>query len=196
MKNFKRILIAILTLVAVSAPAEAQFRFGIKAGVDINSLNFSDIKQNFSTDNRAGFTGGIMTEFLIPGVGLGFDASLMYTSRATKILEISKTNSYIELPINLKYKLSLPAISSIVSPYVFTGPSFAFLVSKQDAEAAWKNKKVDVTWNIGLGLELFRHLQVGAGYGFGINKAVEWLGVEEASTGKTRCWTITAAWLF
>ena len=201
MKNFKRILIAILTLVAVSAPAEAQFRFGVKVGMDINSLKLTEFKQNFSTDNRVGFTGGVMTEFLIPGVGFGFDASLMYTSRAVKIEDYLKattyTNSYIEIPIHLKYKLSLPAVSSIVAPYIFTGPSFAFLVSKQIIDDL-KNKRTDVSWNIGLGVELFRHLQVGASYGFGITKAAEYVipEISEAKTAKTKCWTITAAWLF
>jgi hypothetical protein len=83
---------------------------------------------------------------------------------------------------------------------VFTGPDFAFLTSKTAINEAWKNKSVNVSWNVGLGVQLFSHLQVGASYGFGITKAAEKIAnVGDSNVqieGKNNYWTVTAAWLF
>ncbi|MDE6928848.1 MAG: hypothetical protein K2P06_09005, partial [Muribaculaceae bacterium] len=97
------------------------------------------------------------------------------------------------------YKLGLPVIGKIFTPYVFTGPSFAFLTSKQAISDAIQNKKVDIAWNFGLGIQLIQHLQIGASYGVGLTKTVEkvsgWTGTEPID-GKNNYWTVTAAWLF
>jgi hypothetical protein len=83
---------------------------------------------------------------------------------------------------------------------VFTGPEFSFLTSKTAINEAWKNKKMNVSWNIGAGVQLFNHLQIGASYGLGVSKAAEKIGVtvnsEETIEGKNNYWTVTAAWLF
>ena len=168
MNNFKRVLLIAVAVVLMGATASAGgFRWGVKAGMALNSVHFDesawdDVK---NTDNRAGFTGGLMCEFTIPVIGLGVDASLMYMHRSDKFGTESKNRDYIELPINLKYKFALPLISKVVTPYLFTGPSFAVLAGKTDIEEGLKNKRCDVAWNLGLGVELFNHLQVGASYG-------------------------------
>ena len=91
-------------------------------------------------------------------------------------------------------------VSHIIAPYVFTGPSFSFLTSKKAVNDFLQNKKTDIAWNFGLGVQLINHLQVGASYGLGLTKAVQAIpgsGVEAAGIeGKNRYWTITAAWLF
>lgn len=81
MKKQLRALLAIAAVVisGMAMKADAQFRFGLRAGVAVNSLHFN--KSTFDASNRAGFTGGVMTEFTIPVVGVGFDASLMYVRR-------------------------------------------------------------------------------------------------------------------
>lgn len=178
MKSSIRIIVLAIVAMIIALPASAQFRFGIKAGVALNSLHFSsDYLENLNSDNRAGFTGGLMAEFTLPVIGLGLDASLMYVHRSAEEAvdtddaegEVSfAKRDYIEIPINVKYKFSIPAISSIVAPYVFTGPSIAFLVS--DSKDIYK--KCDFAWNVGAGVELVRHLQVSASYGFGITKLV------------------------
>ena len=198
MKSSIRIIVLAIVAMIIALPASAQFRFGIKAGVALNSLHFSsDYLENLNSDSRAGFTGGLMAEFTLPVIGLGLDASLMYVHRSAEEAvdtddaegEVSfAKRDYIEIPINVKYKFSIPAISSIVAPYVFTGPSIAFLVS--DSKDIYK--KCDFAWNVGAGVELVRHLQVSASYGFGITKLV---AGREANV-KNRYWTLTAAYLF
>ncbi|MBQ4292482.1 MAG: porin family protein [Muribaculaceae bacterium] len=208
--KIKQILIAVALIATVAVPATAQFKFGPRLGVAINNLHFSSkqdaVKDLISTDNRAGFTGGLMAEFTAPVIGIGVDASLMYVRRSVKTIDSEDPNvdnkvlkrDYFEIPINLKYKFSLPVAGNAVSPFLTTGPSFAFATSKEAIKEAYKNKAVDVAWNIGLGVEFVKHLQIAASYGFGISKSLtKYAGINDIDVeGKTRCWTITAAYLF
>lgn len=201
MKNLKRIVIAAIMIVAFTVPASAQFAWGPKVGVNVNSLKFDG--SGLDSDNRAGFTGGLMAEFMFPIVNLGVDASVMYVNRTTEInsngVGDDYNKDYIEIPVNLKWKIGIPVVGNIVSPYIFTGPSFSFLTSKKAIENAYRQKAVDVAWNVGIGVQLLKKLQVGASYGFGLNNTLErvgqdgnWVDVK----GKNRYWTVTAAWLF
>jgi len=212
MKKFKTLL-ALIVLVAASAiPAAAQFRWGPRVGVEVNKMSLNtDVFNNY---NRAGFTGGLQAEFTVPIVNIGFDLSVMYCHRISQSDPISNTGSadtdaalesgrlrnrdYIEIPLNFKYKLGLPVIGKVFTPYVFTGPSVAFLTSKKAITEAYKNKSVDVAWNFGLGVQLVSHLQVSASYGLGLTKSIETISSFQGQKieGKNKYWTITAAWLF
>ena len=199
MNTIKRICVVAIALATISTAAMAQFRIGPRVGINVNSLKLN--KELVAGDNMAGFTGGLQAEFTIPLVNLAFDASVMYTRHNTKDIEIEGgklKRDYISIPVNLKYKIGLPAVGKIISPYIFTGPEFAFLCSKQAITDAWEQKKVDIAWNVGLGLQLFTHLQVGASYVFGLTKMVETFSHYNGAPldGKNKYWTVTAAWLF
>lgn len=206
MKAIKRIFVAAIAIVAIAGSANAQFKFGPRVGFNVNSMHFnSDV---FKSDNRTGFNAGLQAEFTVPIIGIGVDASLMYVRRNVnfkgegegEVASETKHSDYFEIPINLKWKMGIPVISKYLSPYIFTGPSFAFLTSKKAISDAMKYKTVDTSWNIGLGLEFIGHLQVAAYYGFGLNKAIETIKPDlldsKSIDGKTHCWTVTAAYLF
>lgn len=200
MKLTKRCWAFVLALMMM-LPAAAQFKIGPRIGIDVNSLHFnSDV---FQESNRAGFTGGLQAEFMIPGIGLGLDASVMYVRRSSTFRDQEKTkvnSDYIEIPVNLKYKLGLPIVGSFMKPFVFTGPSFAFLTSRRFF-SDFVNKKTDTAWNFGFGIEFVKHLQISASYAIGMSKAMDVLNLVESNKetrveGKNRYWTLTAAWLF
>ncbi len=209
-KTIKRIALAVVVIAATVVPASAQISFGPKVGVAIDRLSFNK-EALLSSDNRAGFTGGLMLEVMLPIANLGFDASVMYVHRTTDIVVgnsdaphggIAVTEAgrdYIEVPINLKWKIGLPIVGKVFTPYVFTGPSFAFLTSKKAINAALQNKTFDTAWNFGVGIQLFSKLQVGASYGLGLTKAMKAVGIGGQAAnidGKNKYWTVTAAWMF
>lgn len=200
MKAIKTIVAAIVVVAAsfCATPASAQFRIGPKIGMNVSKLHFD--KSIADTENSAGFNAGLMAEFTVPVIGIGADVSVMYVRRNDKFVEdhdIMKSHrDYIDIPVNLKWKMNIPIIANLVKPFLTTGPSFAFLTSKSNYED-FKHKKCDVAWNFGFGAEIFGHMQVGASYGLGLNKAWETVGNEAAGiSGKNRYWTITAAYLF
>lgn len=199
MKTIKSLLLAVVMIAGFSVPAAAQFRFGVRAGVAVNDLHLD--KSTFDGDNRAGFTGGLMAEFTVPVIGVGLDASVMYVRRTGEGVNGTSTfknnRDYVGIPINIKWKIGVPVVSHIIQPFITTGPEFDFLCSKKIVNDM-ENKKCDVSWNFGLGVELLKHVQVAASYGFGINNAVKY--VDSVNTtdvkGNDRFWTITAAYLF
>lgn len=200
MKNLKRvIIIAFVALVGV-LPMSAQFAWGPKLGVTISSLKFD--KEVFSSENRAGFTGGLTAEFMLPILNIGFDASLMYArlnghgKADVQNGSISVNRNYFEIPVNVKWKIGLPIVGKIVTPYIFTGPSFGFLMGKKEINDLIKNKTCDIAWNIGAGVQLFTKLQIGASYAFGMTKSVIGIKDNNSLDVKNRYWTITAAYLF
>lgn len=206
MRKAIRIIAVLAVLIAGIVPASAQFRIGPRVGIAVNKLNFN--KDVFDTNNRTGFTGGVEAEFMLPVLGLGVDASLMYVRRSAETDVLNENNTtvtanrnidYLDIPVYLKWKIGVPLIGSVVKPYVFTGPDFAFLLSSKNIFPGIESSKCDVSWNFGVGVELLKHVQVGASYGIGMNKAAKATGVvgnAASIDGKTRCWTITAAYLF
>lgn len=210
MKHTRRIAALLLMIAMVAGTMTAQFRFGIRAGVNINSLHVKDFGGNFDPDNGAGFTGGIMTEFKVPIIGLGLDASLLYSRmKANFKNEVSISNStgdvnitsgqykdFLEIPINIKYKFQIPVVSHIIAPFLATGPSFAFRLGGDDSVFA--TKAFQCAWNVGLGVELINHLQLSGSYAFGMNNIAKSMGINTTDNVKVHnnYWTITAAWLF
>ena len=56
-----------------------------------------------------------------------------------------------------------------------------------------------MAWNVGVGLQFFSKLQIGASYAFGLSNAItSKVGITSDGSveGKNRYWTVTAAWLF
>lgn len=215
MKNLKRIFVAIALILAIGTSANAQIKFGVKAGVALNDLKFSTeldkLAENLDASNRAGFTGGVMLEVMLPVFNLGVDASVMYVHRSSELnfgnnitetldqfSKIETSRDYIEVPINLKWKIGLPIVGNFVSPYIFTGPSFGILVSDvKNIEERVENNQFNVDWNFGIGVEIIKHVQIGASYGLGLTKAIKFVDKSfEGANIKNNYWTITAAYLF
>lgn len=205
MKTIYRITLAVILATTFAIGASAQFRAGIRLGLNVNKLSISS--DMASSDNRAGFNGGVTAEFMFPGTGFGVDGSIMYVHRTDNYVNyddgtskrVNKNCDYIEVPLNVKWKLSLPAVSNFIAPYVFTGPSFSFLTSKRAVSNSAKRSTYDVAWNFGFGLQLIKKLQLSASYGLGFTKAYKLLDSDAHAAnieGKNRYWTVTAAWLF
>ena len=160
MKNFKRTLFAIAIVLMSASASAGGFKWGVKAGVALNNIHFNeDILNDLgNSDNHAGFTGGLMMEFTVPVINLGFDASVMYVHREAIETGSEKLyRDYIEIPINFKYKIGLPIVGNVVTPYLFTGPSFAFKTGKSEIKDFVKSKKCDIAGNVGVGVDKAGH---------------------------------------
>ena len=159
-KIFGALMIAIC--IAMTMPAQAQIHFGVKGGLNLSKASFSNVSENFKKDNFTGFFIGPMAEFNIPIVGLGVDASLLFAQRGIKVSEgnddITVKQNGIDIPVNLKYTIGLGSLAGI---YLAAGPDFYFDFEKK---SGIDKKKAEVGINVGAGLKLLNHLQVGANY--------------------------------
>lgn len=211
-KILSALFVAAIVAMSFNAKAAGPLKFGIKGGVTVNDLKFNE--DIFKADNRCGYTIGLMTKFTAPIINIGFDASVMFTHRVTKVDRLtvigtdmsqqevydgSIKSDYIEIPINFRWDIGLPVIGKFVSPFLTTGPDFSFLVSKQNVSNAWNKHTFDFAWNFGFGLMFVNKVQLHASYGLGLNNAASSdsaLYGKNLGDGKNRFWSVTAAYLF
>ncbi len=209
-KILSALFVAAIVAMSFNAKAAGPLKFGIKGGVTVNDLKFNE--DIFKADNRCGYTIGLMTKFTAPIINIGFDASVMFTHRVTKVdgltvigtdmsqqevYDGSIKSDYIEIPINFRWDIGLPVIGKFVSPFLTTGPDFSFLVSKQNVSNAWNKHTFDFAWNFGFGLMFVNKVQLHASYG--LNNAASSdsaLYGKNLGDGKNRFWSVTAAYLF
>ncbi len=186
--------------------ASAETRWGVTAGVDITTLKFN---QNLmQVDQSVGYSAGLVGELMIPGIGFGVDASLLYTQRgATLHMGDQKVWAsdgygnqrsylhYIEIPINLKFKYTnLNGVENTIAPIAFAGPDFSFLVGHNTNNAlSYAGGEFGV--HVGLGAELFHKFQVTGSYGWGMSYAVKTKKLDDFSA-KNKGWKIMFTYMF
>ena len=193
----KNILLTIL-LIAASLSAVAQVKLGVRGGITLGEMRFD--RDVINSDNRVGYTAGLLLDINIPVVGIGAEVSAMYTHRNDRLTDGQDyfKRHYIEIPVYARYRMGIPSVERIIAPYIFTGPSFSFLF-KEDAPSDYNNSKTYVSWDIGAGVDLFRHIRVSASYDIGISKAMSYFDREYSGGhihGKDRHWTLNTAFIF
>ena len=198
MRRITQIAIIVVLIITATSTAQSQVRFGVKGGITLNKLKWD--KEVVNKDNRAGFTAGLMMEIGLPVVGLGIDASVLYAHREDDMYfeDVKLKRDYLDIPLNVKYKVQIPVLCKIITPFVTTGPDFALMLGDTD-KGDFKTRKWNTSWNVGFGVELFRKLHGHANYGIGITKAFKYIGKDvnsEPVQGKDKLWTITAAYMF
>lgn len=197
MNKIKISLLIVVTALCCAFQAKADFKYGIKAGLNVDKMHTNS--KLLDSDNRCGFTAGVTAEFTVPIIGVGADVSVMFTRMYTELNTFGYTNkihgSFLEIPLHLKYKVNIPAVNHIIRPYVFTGPSLATKLGS--SRSFGDTKTAQWGWDLGLGIELVQHLQVGAGYTWGMNKIASiWTSTSDEIKVRNNYWTVTAAWLF
>ena len=191
-KIFGALMIAMC--IAMAMPAQAQIHFGVKGGLNLSKASFSNVSENFKKDNFTGFFIGPMAEFNIPIVGLGVDASLLFAQRGIKVSEgnedFTVKQNGIDIPVNLKYTIGLGRLLGI---YVAAGPDFFFDFKKK---VYVDRKKAQVALNLGAGVKLLKHLQVGVTYQLPMGDSFTWKNAGDAIGAKNKTWQVSAAYLF
>lgn len=185
----------VIACLALAIPAQAQIKFGVKAGLNVSKLHLSE--NIVSKDNRAGFFVGPTAEFTLPLLGLGIDGSVLYNQFGVDSEKGTSTKKSIEIPINLRWTVGF---SSLVGAYVAVGPQFGFNVGDRWFDEICEFKKNTTSFNVGAGLKLLGHLQVGANYNFALkdNGKIHDGDIEDLATigFKQNTWQVSVAYLF
>ena len=190
-KIFSAFMIAVCCML-MAMPVQAQLlKWGVKGGVNMTKIDW-DGGYKGNKDNSTGFFIGPMAEFNIPIVGLGVDASLLFAQRGIKVSEgnddITVKQNGIDIPVNLKYTIGLGSLAGI---YLAAGPDFYFDFEKK---SGIDKKKAEVGINVGAGLKLLNHLQVGANYNIPLGNTADIEGTN--ASYKTKTWQVSVAYIF
>lgn len=208
-------LFTVTVCLAMAMPAKAQIKFGVKGGLNLASASLSDAwDAKGNADNYTGFFIGPMVDITIPIIGLGVDGALMYSQKGTKISfdDLGSTTfkqQGIEIPVNLKYSIGLGSLASI---YFAAGPSFYFNMKSDDdftfnsVAGSLDYDKSEVSLNLGAGVKLLRHLQLGVNYNMGLtdsakakidsSKSSDMWDAINGESYKSKIWQVSVAYLF
>ena len=196
-KIFSALLVAVCICMAM--PAQAQINFGVKGGLNLSKASFS--KADFKKDNFTGFFIGPMAEFKIPVVGLGLDGALLFSQRGIEVEGTKIKQNGLDIPINLKYNIGL---GSLLGVYLAAGPDFYFDFEKNkqvwdadDYRRRTDKKRTEVGINLGAGVKLVNHLQVGFNYNIPLGDSAKLIDSDaESASYKTKTWQVSIAYLF
>ena len=185
MKKITSMAIMVMALF-VAVPAQAQFSWGIKGGVNLVSNDLSNLSgivqdkaQIMNKDNYTGFFIGPKAEFRVPILGFGIEAAALYSQKGMSVgdNETFKQNSF-QIPLNIKYSFGLGNVANV---FIAAGPEFGFNVGETTKVfnnvqfddvtgvtagdvSAYVLEKSTLSINIGLGATLLNHLQVALNY--------------------------------
>lgn len=184
-KIFSAFMIAVCCMF-MAMPAQAQLlKWGVKGGVNMTKIDW-DGGYKGNKDNSTGFFIGPMAEFTIPIVGLGIDGALLFSQRGKN--EVKQTG--LEVPVNLKYTIGL---GSLLGIYIAAGPDFFFDFKKKDYV---DRKKAQVALNLGAGVKLLKHLQVGVTYQLPMGDSFTWKNAGDVIGAKNKTWQVSVAYFF
>lgn len=196
----KTLFIIAVACIAFAMPAQAQVKFGLKGGVNLNSLSTDGDVDKFLS-NQTGFFVGPTVKFTVPLVGLSLDASALFDQRSAKLKEVNETfkSQTIQIPINVRYGVGL---SSIANVFAFAGPQFGFNIGDKNKMlkeiGGWRLKDSNISGNVGLGATIFSKLQITANYNFQLSKSAEIVDEDGESMGKMKfnSWQLGLAYYF
>jgi len=160
----KRIILAMVITACFASQINAQFRFGLKGG--LNFANFKieqDAKEKLTFDNSTGWQAGALFQVKIPAVGVALQPELLYTVRKADVDQKPHGIHYFEVPLNLQFGIDL----KVIRPYFQGGPYFGYAL-KTDGEH-FKDNISKFDWGVGLGggLEIWK-LQLDLRYSWGL----------------------------
>ena len=186
----RRILVAAFVMM-IAMTATAQTRFGIIAGIVIENEMPSEVEKK--NNNQIGYTAGAIVDFDLPVQGLGLEAGAKYTKHTYG--KPSMEQYSVDVPVHVRYRLEVPVVEKVVAPYAFTGPSVSAGVSNK-MPTRLSDVKMSLAWNVGAGVEMFKHVRVAATYSIQVSKTDVVNNGSLVRGKKGNCWTISASYMF
>ena len=223
MKKLTTLLLVMAFLFPVSMAAQG-LHFGLKGGVLGNKASVSGISNVLREDNLTGFQIGPMAQYQTGFHGITLDFSLLYVQRGVKLTNRDKQTTAnirtqsIDIPIELKWEMGL---SEMFDLFLGVGPSFSFLIDKDNWAREFTHIAVDVLskdmnsmgWrssevglNLGGGVKLMQHLMLSCYYNIGLTSSAKYRHdvhdtIDKIFDGnvfrsKNRYWQLSLAYIF
>ena len=199
-KIFTTIVLMAALLVAI--PAKAGVNFGITGGYNITNFSLSNLSDNVAKDNQQGFFIGPSLKIGIPVLPIGFEVAALYDQRDAKADGTTISQKSINIPVNVRYELGLGDMAGI---YFAVGPQFGFNIgdktfSFKNVSNDYKLKDSNLSLNLGAGVRLIKHVEIGFNYNIALGKTGEFEVMDGLTNvvgnGKANAWQISAAYYF
>lgn len=212
------ILVGFCLFMATPTETSAQFKFGIKGGVNLSErpTNIKGIK-----DGHTGWYAGPMVKFITPAIGLGVEANALYSKSGASIGGETFDKTSIEIPLYLRYELTIPLFRKFMTPFFAIGPQWGYTFGEREfgkqlseinsiddikdiSDRYFKFNRSCFSLNLGLGFVFFNHLQLHANYNIALGETCEFFGKDNFKLGekletiksKSNIWQLSVAYIF
>jgi opacity protein-like surface antigen len=184
--NKKILFLATAVCFFISVNAQAQFKIGARAGLNLTNMSMKFDGKKPSGDEKSkmkpGFQVGVVGEF---GLGKSFalQPALLVATQGCKVkagdYKASTNLTYIQVPINAMYKLGVGNLNILFQ----AGPYLGYAIAgkeKWEEDGEKESEKIkfggdedqtkafDFGLGFGAGVELMKSLQIGLGYNIGL----------------------------
>jgi hypothetical protein len=170
----KKILLTLITIIAVNASINAQMRFGVKGGLNLASISTSD--KTVPTSSALGFHGGIVLDAPL-SESISIQPNLLFSQKGFSLdasgISSKVTFNYIEIPVNFLYNAT-DALTIGAGPFLGYALSasakttFNGQTQTTDVDFDNKSQRVDYGLNITAGYEIIEGLVISANYSLGL----------------------------
>ena len=193
-------------------------QFGIKAGMnmanEIKSFTQADIAASFNSKNLQGYQIGLVYQLMPKKSGFGIEIGALISQKGStfKLDSVDVVNvfkegyreiNYFEVPLNLRYRISIGSIGL----YGFGGVYGGYALSAKtviETTNTTTNETLqsfmdhaDYGYNFGAGIELFKKIQLGGTFSQGIKNTASSNSILPLPTISTnRVMTINLVYLF
>ena len=135
---------------------------------------------------------------------------MLYSQANVEIEGQNVQSQSIDLPLYLRYELSLPVMNNYVEPFIAIGPQFSWNIGDGSitlrnlgelANYEYRIKDSNISLNLGLGVILFGHLQIHGNYNLALGKTAELTKTvldwsSRVAEVKTNTWQLSLAYIF
>jgi len=186
-------------------------QFGIKAGVNMAN-EISQITNGFSTKNLTGYQIGVVYQAIPKKSGAGCEIGLMLSQKgstfidstnASAVTEGYKELNYLEIPFNMRYHITLGIIgiyatAGIYGGYLLSGKTVNEITNNiQEETFQTFTDHLDYGYNAGLGVELFKKIQLGLGFSQGLKDTrISTSGLPTTNSITNRVFSVNLVYLF
>ena len=212
MKKIFPILFVLFFVLDSSMFAQLGIRAGINLANEIKSLRSEDLSDGFKKENLTGYQIGLVYQAMPSISGFGCDFAVMLSQKgymftdsesvADVILQGYKEINYLEVPLNLRYRINM----SFLGIYGYAGLYGGYMLSGKSVDETQDSVEniglegfmsgVDYGYNLGFGVEFFKKIQFGASWTNGLKK----IGAETSSSNDddslNRVFSINLTYLF
>ena len=199
-KIFTSMVVALMLMATTTA--QAQVKLGLKGGLNVTQMSLSS--DVIDKSNQTGFFVGPTVKLTLPLIGLGIDAAALYDQRDAKLGEDDDESTIsqrcINIPVNLRYGFGLGSMASV---YVAAGPQFGFNIGQKNYGSdtyGFKFKDSNLSLNLGAGVSVLTHLELGFTYNIALGKTGEVSVTDGAkvltSKARNNSWQVSAAYYF
>ena len=203
----------LMLLLVTGMHAQLGIRAGINMANEINTFSQSELKAGFNSTNLTGYQIGLVYQVMPKNTGFGIESGVLYSQKgssfsdSTNIANVIKQGykelNYLEIPVNIRYRLSLGGVAlygfgGVYVGYALNGKTVDETTNDiQDETFSGFSDHTDYGYNIGGGVELFKKIQFGATWSQGLkNTSASFGGLPTPTKATNRVYSINLVYLF